>query len=191
MSERRTLSTADIRREAVIRSAITVFARTGYLGTPVAAVAVHAGISPAYVFKLFPEKISLFVAALDRCFDLILDALATGAASAPPDDPGAVLFAMGGAYANLIAQRDLLLLQVHAQAASDLPVIADAVRTGLARVTEFAKNRSGAPDADIQEFIARGQLCHLIVTLDLDTIDERWSRILSEGFRHPAPLSPD
>lgn len=190
MNALRTLSTADIRRETVIRSAITVFAKTGYLGTPVASVAADAGISPAYVFKLFPEKVSLFAAALERCYDLILDALAAGAASSDASDPGKVLFAMGGAYADLIAERDLLLLQVHAQAASDDPTIAAAVRSGLARITSFAKERSGASDADVQNFVARGQLCHLIVTLDLDTIDEPWSRLLSEGFRHPPLLTP-
>ncbi|MGB3329622.1 MAG: TetR family transcriptional regulator [Thermomicrobiales bacterium] len=185
MSTQRTLSTAETRRETVIRSAITVFARTGSLGTPVADVAAEAGISSAYVFKLFPEKVSLFVAALDRCYDLILDALAAGAASASSDAPEVILHAMGGAYANLIAQRDLLLLQVHAQAATDHPAIADAVRNGLARVTTFASDRSGAPDDAVQEFIARGQLCHLIVALDLDAIDAPWSRIVSHGFRHP------
>jgi len=51
-----TLSTSQVRRETVISSALTVFAHAGYLGTPVSAVAEHAGISTAYVFKLFPSK---------------------------------------------------------------------------------------------------------------------------------------
>ena len=59
-----TLSTSEARRETVIRSAVTVFARLGYLGTPVSAIAEHAEISTAYVFKLFPRKEDLFVAAI-------------------------------------------------------------------------------------------------------------------------------
>ena len=74
-----TLSTSEARRETVINSALNVFARAGYLGTPVSAVAEHAQISTAYVFKLFPRKEDLFVAALERCFSLIQVALEDGA----------------------------------------------------------------------------------------------------------------
>jgi AcrR family transcriptional regulator len=179
-----TLSTADIRREAVVASAITVFARTGYLGTPVSDVAEHARISPAYVFKLFPGKASLFVAALDRCFDLVEQALAAGADRSPTTSPDAILYAMGDAYAELIADRDLLMLQVHALSATDVPEIRIAVRRGLARITTFASTRSGATGEQVQHFIAFGQLCHLITTLDLDQLVEPWSSILTEGIRH-------
>ncbi|ERK70324.1 TetR/AcrR family transcriptional regulator [Leifsonia aquatica] len=181
----RTLSTADDRREAVLASAITVFARTGYLGTPIAAVASDADISPAYVFKLFPGKESLFVAALDRCFELIEDALERGARTAADGTPDEILDAMGLAYAELISDRSLLMLQVHAQSAADVPEIHDALRRGLARVTRFAATRSGADGAAIQHFIAWGQLCHLTVTLGLDDLPDEWARTLTRGIRHP------
>ena len=60
------LSTSDESRKKVINSAIAIFAQAGYLGTPIAAVAKHAKISPAYVLKLFSKKEELFVAALSR-----------------------------------------------------------------------------------------------------------------------------
>ncbi|MFI1920235.1 TetR/AcrR family transcriptional regulator [Nocardia sp. NPDC020380] len=179
------LSTSDARREAVVDSAITEFARTGYHGTPINTVAANAGISPAYVFKLFPSKVELFVAALDRCFELVEQAMATGAACATGTDPEAVLHEMGGAYAELITDKRLLMLQVHAQSATDIPAIADAVRDGLARITTYAKTRSGAPDDRVQNFIAYGQLCHLITTLELDGHDSPWAAILTAGIRHP------
>ncbi|MFZ7089412.1 TetR/AcrR family transcriptional regulator [Curtobacterium sp. RRHDQ10] len=183
------LSTADARRRTAVDGAIVEFARTGYLGTPVTRVATAAGISPAYVFKLFPRKEELFVAALDRCFDRIVDALEVGASSTAPGAHGdLVLSAMGGAYAELIADRSLLMLQVHAQSAADVPEIGDALRRGLARVTSFAKERSGGSDEAVQRFIAYGQLCHLIVTTDLDaapTDAAPWVGILTAGIRHP------
>lgn len=179
-----TLSTAEKRREAVIASAITVFARTGYLGTPISDVAGHARISPAYVFKLFPGKVSLFVAALDRCYELIEHALSKGADAAPSDVPADILHAMGGAYAELIADRDLLMMQVHAQSAADVPEIRLSMRRGLARITTFAMERSGASGAQVQRFMAIGQLCHLITTLGLDRVDDPWSAILTDGIRH-------
>lgn len=185
MNESTTLSTAARRRETVIASAITMFARTGYLGTPISDIAEHARISPAYVFKLFPGKVSLFVAALDQCFELIEAALARGADRAGEGSPEEILYAMGGAYAALIANRDLLMLQVHALSASDVPEIRLAMRRGVARTTTFASERSGATGDEVQRFMAFGQLCHLITTLGLDAADEPWSAILTDGIRHP------
>jgi AcrR family transcriptional regulator len=179
------LSTSEQRRETVVSSAITAFSRTGYLGTPIATVAEHAAISPAYVFKLFPGKEALFVAALDSCFDRILDALEHGAASAIDTSPDGILDAMGGAYAALIADRQLLMLQVHALSAAEVAPIGDALRRGLARVTRFASTRSGASDASVQRFMAYGQLCHLIVTAGVENIPEDWARLVSAGIRHP------
>ncbi|MBW8871748.1 MAG: TetR/AcrR family transcriptional regulator [Leifsonia sp.] len=181
----RTLSTADDRRETVLDSAIAVFAASGYLGTPIAAIASDADISPAYVFKLFPSKESLFVASLDRCFERIEAALEAGARAADGGTPAAILDAMGGAYAELISDRSLLMLQVHAQSASDVPEIREALRRGLARITRFATTRSGADEDAVQRFVAYGQLCHLVVTAGLEEVPETWARTLTHGIRHP------
>ena len=185
MSRSKVLSTSDARRETVITSAIAVFGKGGYLGTPIAAVAKHARISPAYVFKLFPQKEELFVAALDRCFDLVHEALAEGAEASADDTPEGLLFAMGGAYASLMGNRDLLMLQVHAQSAADVPEIAKAFRQGLQRIVKFVKTRTAATDESIQRFIAYGQLCHLITTMSLANDTSAWARVLTNGMRHP------
>ncbi|GGH45867.1 TetR family transcriptional regulator [Microbacterium album] len=169
----------------VAAAALSEFARGGYHGTTVAHVARAAKISPAYVFKLYPRKEALFVAALEACFDRILDALSEGADAAPSPSPAAVLEAMGDAYAALIRDRTLLMLQVHAQSVAEIEEIGSALRAGLARVTEFARDRSGGSDDDVQRFMAYGQLCHLIVTARIDESPARWAQILSQGIRHP------
>lgn len=179
------LSTADVRRPIVAKAALREFARGGYHGATVADVAREAKISPAYVFKLFPRKETVFVAALDECFVQILEALAEGADAADAQTSDGVLDAMGAAYAGLIRDRDLLMLQVHAQSVADIPEIGEALRSGLARVTEFVKERSGAADDDVQRFIAYGQLCHLLVTARVEDVPASWARILSHGIRHP------
>ena len=178
------LSTSEVRREAVIQSAMIIFAANGYLGTPVTDVAMHAQISTAYVFKLFPSKQELFIAALERCFDAILIALAKGAEDSTDQTPESVLSAMGGAYADLIADRKLLLLQIHAQSASGVPEIAKAFRRGLGLVVNFVKARSNASDELVQRFMAYGQLCHLITITGLETDKSSWARILNTGIRH-------
>lgn len=179
------LSTADVRRPLVAAAAVEEFAAGGFHGTTVADVAGRAKISPAYVFKLFPKKEALFVAALEACYDQILQALAEGADSASEKSPESVLDAMGAAYAELIGDRTLLMLQVHAQSATDIPDIAQALRDGLARITTFAQERSGAGDDDVQRFIAYGQLCHLIVTARVEDQTDHWARVLAQGIRHP------
>ncbi|MEO5805256.1 TetR/AcrR family transcriptional regulator [Devosia sp.] len=179
------LSTADVRRDTVVASAITVFAQTGYLGTSVASVAQHAGISPAYVFKLFPSKELLFVTALDHCFELVRAALEQGAATSKDQTPEAILYAMGEAYADLMADHSLLMLQVHAQSAASVPEIGAALRKGLRIISMFAKTRSQASDDAVQLFIAYGQLCHLIVVTGLDSDTSAWARMITAGIRHP------
>ena len=85
----------------------------------------------------------------------------------------------------ILADRTLLLIQVHAQSVAMIPAIGDALRAGLARITRFASQRSGAEDADVQRFMAYGQLCHLVVTSGVAELDEDWARTLTSGLRHP------
>ena len=178
------LSTADARRGTVIASAIAVFAQSGYLGTSVATVAEHAKISTAYVFKLFPSKELLFVTALDACFEQVRAALEAGAAAGKDQTPEGILYAMGEAYADLIDDRSLLMLQVHAQSAASVPEIGAALKKGVKTLTVFVKSRSKAADTDVQRFFAYGQLCHLIVVAGLDDDGSDWSRIITDGLRH-------
>jgi len=182
----RSRSTAEARRATVLTRAITVFARNGYHATPVADVAEAADISTAYVFRLFDGKLGLFVSALEHCYARVMWALADGADSTANDaTPEDVLDAMGGAYAALIADRDLLMLQVHALSAADVPEIGEAVRRGYERVVTYATERSGATPAQVQRFVAYGQLCHLIVAAGLGAVDARWADTLTAGIRHP------
>jgi AcrR family transcriptional regulator len=169
----------------VINSAIAVFAKSGYLGTPIAAVAKHAEISTAYVFKLFPTKEELFVGALEQAFELIHSTLIHGADASADQTPDGVLSEMGAAYAALISNRDLLMLQVHALSVADVPEIGAAFLKGLQRITRSVKTRSGASDEAVQRFFAYGQLCHLITMLSLDDNSSAWARTLTKGMRHP------
>jgi AcrR family transcriptional regulator len=179
------LSTAEERRETVLRTAVGTFAGRGYYGTTTTEVAKRAGISQAYVYRLFPNKEALFVAVVEHAFERVRDSLARGAAAARGSGPEAVLRAMGDSYAELIRDQDLLLVQLHAQAAATSePAVREAVRTGYARAVEYVRSVSGADEARIQRFFAVGMLCHLLVALDADSVDAPWSRVLNAGIRH-------
>lgn len=179
------ISIAESRRPVVAAAALSRFAEGGFHGTTVSDVADEAKISPAYVFKLFPGKEALFVAAVELCFAEVLEALERGADGSEEQSPGRILDAMGGAYAELISDRRLLMLQVHAQSVAEIPAIGAALRAGLAGITRFAKTRSRGSDDQVQRFIAFGQLCHLVVTAGLDELPDEWAGILTHNLRHP------
>jgi AcrR family transcriptional regulator len=181
----RQLSTAEERRESVLRTAVGTFAARGYFGTTTTEVAKEAGISQAYVYRLFPNKESLFVAVVERCFIRVRGCLEQAVAEAGSATPEAVLAVMGDAYAKLITDKDLVLLQLHAQAAAvSEAAVREAVRQGYARVVEYVRGASGAEEERVQDFVARGMLCHLIVSVDADGVDAPWARTLTKGIAH-------
>ncbi|MGH3166071.1 MAG: TetR/AcrR family transcriptional regulator, partial [Trebonia sp.] len=69
----RLLSTADERREDVLRAAMKVVGTRGLYGTPTLEIANAAGISQAYLFRLFPTKLGLFLAVVERSFQQVQD----------------------------------------------------------------------------------------------------------------------
>jgi len=176
----RTLSTAEERREAVLEAAEKVFAARGYHGTPTTEIAKAAGISQAYLFRLFPTKLELFVALVDRCYERTAAVFADAADRAKAAGDGTTaLAAMGGAYGELLRDRDALLLQLQTHAAADDPEIRDAVRRGFRRLYELVAQRSGATDAELQAWFAQGMLMNVVAAMRADEIDEPWARALT------------
>ncbi len=174
----RTLSTAELRREAILEAALPLFAERGISGTPTLAVAKASGISQAYLFRLFPTKADLAIALIERTNERVYETMASAAAARTPDEP--VLRAMGKAYTALLQHdRDLLLLQLHAHAASlESPQIRDAMRDGFRRLVAFVSRVSGAPGDEVQRFFARGMLLNVVAALDIWELDEAWARLL-------------
>ena len=181
-------STADVRRKQVLGAATVVFARSGYRATTIEVVAQAAGISQGYVMRLFETKLALFVSVVDDCNERVRAAVTGAAAQVPDGAPDAVLDAMYGAYADLMTDRNLIMVQVHAQAASDIPEIRDAVRRGLAKLVESVRERSGATDAQVQRIVAFATLCQLVVAVDLRDVHLPWAQTLTEGIRRPDGL---
>ena len=179
-----TRSTAEVQRRRILGHAVRVFAQGGYRATPVADVAAAAEVSTAYVFRLFDGKLGLFVEAVDSCYDQVVAALTAGAERTSSPLPADKLAAMSDAYIELVADRDLIALQVHATSACDVAEIRDAVQRGLAKITHAVVSASGADDDAVQHFVAYGQLCHIIVQAELYDLDSPWARTLTHGMRH-------
>jgi AcrR family transcriptional regulator len=175
----RTLSTAEIRRDELVEAAIGVFAERGIHGTPTTELARAAGISQAYLFRLFPSKELLAVAAVERTHERIRERFADAAREAHAAGLP-VLPAMGAAYAGLLEDRELLLVQLHAHAAApSVAAIRDANRVAFARLVELVERESDAGPEEIGRFFARGMLLNVLAALDAGGVDAHWVRVLS------------
>jgi AcrR family transcriptional regulator len=184
----RQLQTADERREALIIAAVHTFSELGY-STPTTAIAKQAGISQAYLFRLFPSKQELFVAAMGRVRERILAAFSAAAAKARNDGEN-VLGSMGNAYMELVTEEpDILRMLVHGTSAAAIdPQIAAANRSCWKQMVETAQRESGAANEEIQQFFAMGMLINNLAAMQISDSDESWAQILCE--KHAPSVTP-
>ncbi|HEY5985012.1 MAG TPA: TetR/AcrR family transcriptional regulator, partial [Streptosporangiaceae bacterium] len=125
-----------------------------------------------YLFRLFPTKKGLFLALVQRCFRRVEDAFAAAAADRTGQE---ALEAMGKAYHQLLDDRTLLLLQLHAYAACGDPEIRVATRAGFKELWTLAERVTGLPSEQIVEFFAMGMLMNVAAAMDLPAVNEPWT----------------
>lgn len=151
---------ASERRSALIEAAVHEFAQGGYHGTAVDKIARRVGVAQPYVFSLFGSKRELFLAAVERGFQLVTEVLEKAAAEFDPSIalPDAdVLKAMGNAYVQMLeSDRDYLMLQLHSYAACDDEVIREHVRALYARLVARVEELTGAEQEQIDNFFRYG-----------------------------------
>ena len=163
---------AEERREAVLEAALVEFAAGGLDGTSTENVARRAGISQPYLFRLFASKKSLFLALVERCFARVSAEFATAAGDLTGEE---ALAAMGDAYSRLLADRTLLLVQLHSYAACDDPDVREKTRAGFRDLWLLVERISGVPYERIVGFFAMGMLMNVAAAMDLAPVDERWA----------------
>ena len=176
-SSSRTLSTADKRRETILTAAQGVFAARGLHGTPTMEIAKAAGISQAYLFRLFPTKAELYIALVQRCNERIHRTFVDAAAAAKASGED-VLTAMGLAYVGLLADRELLLGQLHAFAACDDDAVRAQMRRGFAQLVELVERESGADPEQVRDFFAHGMLLNVLAAMRAEDSDAHWAQVL-------------
>jgi AcrR family transcriptional regulator len=165
---------SDERREDVLRAAVAEFAERGFAGTSTEAIARRAGISQPYLFRLFPTKKALFIAAAKRCTARIKAEFEKSADGLVGQE---ALTAMGHAYRDLLADRQWLLLQMQMYVESHDPEIRDAARAGFADLWATVERISGASEEDVVQFFAIGMLLNTGAAMELDELDDRWARL--------------
>jgi AcrR family transcriptional regulator len=165
---------AEERREMLVEAAIVEFAHTGLHGTSTETIAIRAGISHPYLFRLFGTKKKLFLACMKRCVERLRE---TFTAAAEAAEGGDRLKAMGEAYAELLADRTMLLMQLQMYAACDDAEVRRNASRGYADLWQLVQRLSGANDGDVRAFFANGMLLNVAAAMDLPEIveDPKWT----------------
>ena len=161
------------RRSQVLRIAADEFANQGLHGASIEAIAREAGITQAYVFRMFGTKKALFAELVGAAFDRFSDGMsraAEGARGLP------ALALMGAQYYELLADRTTLLLQLQGFAACGDGEIRELVRARLARMWDTVADTAGLDPVTVKSFLAFGMLLNNVAALDVDELDEPWAK---------------
>ncbi|WP_373453910.1 TetR/AcrR family transcriptional regulator [Rhodococcus sp. 06-418-5] len=154
------------RRELVLDAATQAFARGGYAGTSTDAVAKLAGVSQPYVVRMFGTKVELFRLVFQRSIDGIMTAFDRVLASGPLDPTDDRTWAdLGGAYADLVADRDLLMVMMHGFGAGAVPEIGRQAREGMGAIYSQIRNGTGCSEDQARAFIAHGMLLNVLMSM--------------------------
>lgn len=167
---------AEERREEVIRAAITEFAHGGYASTTTASIAERVGVSQPYLFRLFPNKRAIFLAAARRCTDEIRDVFDQVSQGLSPSEASV---AMAEAYDRLVADRDRLIFQMQmyvaaatAEQAGDAD-FAKEIRAAWAQLWDLIEARIGAANAG--GFMGTGMLINVLLALGFPQEHRVWA----------------
>jgi AcrR family transcriptional regulator len=169
---------AEERRESVIRAAMSEFAHGGYEGTSTEAIARRVGVSQPYLFRLFPNKQAIFLAASQYCMEGTRQLFADAAAGLPLEER---LNAMGTAYQRMIhedPERLLMQMQTYvavaaAEAAGD-SAFGEAVRASWMALWETVEVELSADADETTTFLAYGMLINTLVSLGFPAGHRVW-----------------
>ncbi|MFE2378124.1 TetR/AcrR family transcriptional regulator [Streptomyces sp. NPDC059398] len=170
---------AEERRESVIRAAMVEFARGGYRGTSTEVIAKRVGVSQPYLFRLFPNKEAIFLAASERCVEETTAVLTRAADGLAAEE---ALHAMARAYQSLIAEDpDKLLMQMQvyvaaaSAAASGDREFGEAARAAWMGLYDAVHLALGADVDETTTFLAYGMLVNTLVALGFAPEHRVWT----------------
>lgn len=177
------------RREDVLRVAAEVVARDGMHAASTAEIAKRAGISHAYLFRLFPTKEELLMEVSHRCGDAMHTAMieAGEAGKARGEDP---LVAMAVEWTNQLTDHTNLLVSMQSITASrSIPALGEHLREAWGEVIDDIARVSGAGPDQVRAFVAQGMLLQVISALGAE--ETPWVSWLHDGPLPCAPVAGD
>ncbi|KMS69665.1 TetR family transcriptional regulator [Streptomyces viridochromogenes] len=169
---------AEERRESVIRAATKEFARGGYYGTSTDAIAKRVGVSQPYLFRLFPSKKAIFLAAAERCVEDTIRMFAEAAEGLEGEE---ALHAMANAYTKAMTEQpERLMMQMQmylAVAAAEQEgdhEFGEAVRAGWMRLWDTVHLPLGADESETTTFLAFGMLINCLMAMGFPPEHRVW-----------------
>lgn len=170
---------AEERRESVVRAAITEFARGGYNATSTEVIARRVGVSQPYLFRLFPNKQAIFLAAAERCLEETRRVFAAASEGLEGEE---ALSAMAEAYQRLIVEDgEKLMMQMQtyaavaaAEAAGDR-AFGEPLRAAWGRMWGDVHIALGADENETTSFLAYGMLINTLASLGFPADHRVWS----------------
>ncbi|MES9618031.1 TetR/AcrR family transcriptional regulator [Streptomyces tuirus] len=182
---------AEERRESVIRAATTEFARGGYHGTSTEAIARRVGVSQPYLFRLFPGKKAIFLAAAQRCVEETIRTFADASEGLEGEE---ALHAMGEAYTKVIEERpERLMMQmqmyvaVRAAEEEGDHEFGESVRAGWMRLWDTVHIPLGADAGETTTFMAYGMLINCLTAMGFPPEHRVWEGMYPSARRKARP----
>ena len=165
------MSGADRRRQ-VLELAAKEFAEHGLHGASTDAIAREAGITQAYIFRMFGTKKALFLELVARPFDRVSEAML---AAAEGKTGRQALEVMGSQYYDLLTDRHSLLLLLQGLAACGDAEVKRAVRERFAHMWQVVADSTELDPVTVKTFLAFGMLLNVGAALDINEVDEDWA----------------
>jgi len=158
--------TSEDRRAQIISAAAEVFGERGYAGGTTDAIARQAGISQAYVVRMFGTKEKLFSEVGEKGSTAVIaafrDAIAGFPEGASDIDKQSML---GLAYTQLIEDRGLLLSLLQLFSQGHDPVLGKQARTCFLDVYRVVRDEAGLGPRLATEFFSRGMLITVLMAM--------------------------
>jgi AcrR family transcriptional regulator len=161
------------RRQQVLGIAAEEFAAAGLHGTSAEVIARRAGITQAYVFRLFGTKKALFLEVVTAAFDRMTEEMRKSAGTRTGLD---ALAMMGSRYNEMLADRTSLLLQLQGFAACGDEEVRSAVRGSFGRMWQVVSEVTGLDAVTVKAFLAFGMLLSDGAALQVADLDEPWAK---------------
>ncbi|WP_425315230.1 TetR/AcrR family transcriptional regulator [Tsukamurella pseudospumae] len=160
------------RRAQVLEIAAREFGAHGLHGASIDAVAAEAGITQAYVFRMFGTKKALFLQLVTDAFGGLVDAMARVGSGTVGIE---ALARMGGEYYENLADDTGLRLQLQGFAACGDPEVREVVRGCFARLWDATADGTGLDPVTVKTFLAFGMLLNAGAALGVGEVDAPWA----------------
>ncbi len=174
---------AELRRKEIIDVALAHFANNGFNATSTASIAADAGISQAYLFRIFPSKSQLIAACIDYAFDRVEDLMREASVGLSGGD---ALLAIGNAYLNYLSDKDLLRAQLQCYAAASVPEIGALVRERYKKLWAQVADVGGIRKEEVRDLFAKGMLLTVLAGIEIIDVDPQW--IIDSEVFPPCPV---